>query len=238
MHLYYLYHSAVCAVMDHSLLIFDYFLHKKGKNMAEGIVRDEDIKNAERVYVFVSHSHHDHYNARIFKWAKLNSNITFILDSTVPKAKSRENAVVLSRGETYDDGYLHVQEFGSTDIGGSFYVVCEGTSFFHAGDLNDWHWKDDGDEKYSRVMKMYFERELKYLKSEVDAIDFAFFPVDKRMGSDFDEGADTFIEKMKPKYFVPIHFGHFNDTEAFSQKHADGETTVFAIQQYGQKLIY
>ncbi|MDD5017571.1 MAG: MBL fold metallo-hydrolase [Eubacteriales bacterium] len=237
MRLYFLYHSAVCVVLKKSLLIFDYFINRKGKNLEEGLVSDEDIKNAGSVYVFVSHAHHDHYNRRIYKWAALNDNITYILDSTVPKAHTKGKAVMLSRGESYDDGYLCVQEFGSTDIGGSFYVTCEGTSFFHAGDLNDWHWKDDGNARYSRVMKLYFERELKFIRSAVEHIDYAFFPVDRRIGSDYDEGADMFIDTMKPKYFVPIHFSHFDDTKAFSEKHSAGTTKVFAIHKYGDRLI-
>ena len=218
MQIYYLYHSAVCVVQKNVLLIFDYFLHKKGKKISDGFIHEDMIREADRIYVFVSHSHHDHYHPRIFKWARMNDHITYILDSTLPKVRTKAKTVIMSRGDTYEDDYISVQEFGSTDIGGSFYAVFDGTSFFHAGDLNNWHWKDDGNEKYSRVMKMYFERELKFIKSRVDHIDYAFFPVDKRMGSDYDEGADMFIDAMKPEHFIPIHFVDFDDTAAFAKK--------------------
>lgn len=235
MQIYFLHHSAICVVMEQSLLVFDYFMNNLGDGMARGSISDDEIKSAKRVYVFVSHNHHDHYNPFIFEWGKLNSNVTYLVDDTVNRPN--ENAVMMSRGETFDDGYLHAVEFGSTDIGGSFYVECEGKRLFHAGDLNYWHWRDEGDANYSRQMKLYFDREMKYLRAKVQDIDYAFFPVDKRQGSGFDEGADMFIELMKPKSFVPIHFVEFADTTEFAAKHLNGDTKVFAVKKNGDKLL-
>jgi len=234
MQIYFLHHSAICVVMEQSLLVFDFFMPGLG-GMAKGFISDEEIKNAKRVYVFVSHNHQDHYNPCIFEWDKLGSNITYLLDDTV--TDTHKNAVMMSSGDTFDDGYLRACEFGSTDIGGSFYVECEGQKLFHAGDFNYWHWKDEGDKNYTRQMKLYFERELKFLKAKVKTIDYAFFPVDKRMGSDYDEGADIFIQVMKPKNFVPIHILSFADSLDFAAKHLSGQTKVFAVQKNGDKLL-
>jgi len=236
MRIYFLHHSAVCVALDQSLLVFDYYRFAHGKGIPDGHVSVDNIKAAGRAYVFVSHAHHDHFNRRIFDWADIGVPVTFILDSTVPATNVPQGAVFLCRGETFDDGYIRVREFGSTDMGGSFYVECEGKSFFHAGDLNDWHWKDDGNERYTRVMHKYFDRELRYLRHEVAHIDYAFFPVDKRMGRDYDEGADKFIEVMRPRHFVPIHFVDFADTEAFRKKHAGSGTEVLAVHRFGEQL--
>jgi L-ascorbate metabolism protein UlaG (beta-lactamase superfamily) len=151
MRLYFLHHSAVAAVMDKSLLVFDHYLCDE-KGIENGSVGEEDLKNAGTVYVFSSHSHYDHFNPDIFKWTEINANTVYILDSTIKDLKLPEKAlpekvVYLSQGDTYEDGYINVREFGSTDIGGSFYVQCEGMSLFHAGDLNYWHWRDDGDKE-------------------------------------------------------------------------------------------
>ncbi len=235
MKLYYLYHSAVCVFLNKALLIFDYFSDKQG-SIEEGLVGEEEIKNADNVYVFASHAHKDHFNKCIFEWAQYNQNITYILDSTIEDRPPQAKTVILSRGEEYEDGIIHVQEFGSTDIGGSFYVKAQGKSFFHAGDLNNWHWKDEGNEKYSRVMEMFFSRELRYIRHKIKKIDYAFFPVDKRMGSGFDEGADVFVKTMKPKYFIPIHFVDFEDTAEYKRKIKTGGTKVLAIQKNGDRL--
>jgi L-ascorbate metabolism protein UlaG (beta-lactamase superfamily) len=237
MRINYLHHSAVCVTLDQSLLVFDHYQFAPGKSIPAGHVSLEDIKAAGRAYVFASHAHHDHFDRQIFEWAKAGVPVTFILDDTIPTADAPEDAVFLSRGGVWDDGYIHVQEFGSTDIGGSFYVECEGSSYFHAGDLNDWHWKDEGNERYSRVMHKFFERELAYLRHEVEHIDYAFFPVDKRMGCDYDEGADRFIEVMRPQFLIPIHFVDFADTEVFREKHADSGTQVLAVNHNGEQLV-
>lgn len=235
MQIFFLHHSAVCVVMDEALLVFDYFMGGLGDGMASGSISDDEIKSAKRVYVFVSHSHGDHFSRIIFDWTQINSNVTYLVDDTV--SYTHESAVKMSRGETFDDGYLHAVEFGSTDIGGSFYVECEGKRLFHAGDLNYWHWRNEGDANYSRQMQLYFDREMKYLRANVQDIDYAFFPVDKRQGSGFDEGADMFIELMKPKSFVPIHFVDFADTTEFAAKHLNGDTKVFAVSKNGDKLL-
>ena len=237
MRIYFLHHSSVAARIGKTLLIFDHYQDKPGGRIKDGVVHAEDIRRAGRVYVFVSHAHHDHYNKRIFEWAKYNSNVTYILDPTVPEHDRPAGAVVLGRTETYGDGHVDVQAFGSTDIGGSFFVQCGGKRIFHAGDLNDWHWKDESDEKYVRGMKKFFDRELHLLASCVDAIDVAFFPVDKRMGSGYDEGALAFINKMHPKVFIPMHFVDFEDTQVFAKKTNDSGTRVLRIKRNGQRLI-
>ena len=237
MRVFFLHHSCVCVCFSESLLIFDYFvMPQEPQGMKKGSLKDEEIAAFKRVYVFASHNHSDHFNPGILQWDKLNQNIVYILDDTV-KHKHKK-AVKMMRGDEFSDGYINVKEFGSTDIGGSFYVECEGKSIYHAGDFNFWHWRDDGDEKYSRQMKIYFDRELKFLRTRVKSIDVAFFPVDKRMGSGFDEGADIFIDTMKPKIFIPIHFLGFEDTAEFKNKHKKNKATkVLSVNKYGQKLI-
>lgn len=233
--IYFLHHSAVCIKIKDCLLVFDHYLHRPNGCIEDGAVGNKDIADAGRVYIFVSHSHHDHFNKRIFEWA--NPHVIFLLDDTVPKRGAPENSVFMHCGSKYDDGHISVQEFGSTDYGGSFFVVCEGTSFFHAGDLNDWHWKDHGNTRYSRVMSRMFKHEIERIKQNTGTIDYAFFPVDKRMGTDFDSGADLFIKTLQPRFFIPIHFVSFEDTLSYKSKMLGSDTNVLAIQKNGQRLV-
>ena len=237
MKIFFLHHSAIAANIGRVLLVFDYYQDKPGGRLKDGAIGPADIADAEHVYVFVSHAHYDHYNTRIFEWAQYNANVTYILDPTVPEQERPDGAVVLGRAQAFDDGHIAVQAFGSTDIGGSFYVRCGGKSIFHAGDLNNWHWKDESDTRYVRVMKLYFERELRLIKNYVDTIDYAFFPVDKRMGSDYDAGAVQFIDTMHPKVLIPIHFVDFADTHAFARKMRGSSTRVMRIKRNGQRLV-
>lgn len=231
MRIYYLHHSAVCVISGNTLIIFDYYMHERDKHIEDGYIHREDIEVFEHVYVFVSHSHYDHFNPCIFDW----ETPTYILDSTVEAAP--DGAVVLHPGEAYSDGTIDVREFASTDCGGSFYVNIDGKSLFHAGDLNDWHWKDDGNERYTRVMTKMFDREMAWLRSNISHIDYAFFPVDKRMGTDYDVGARKFIEIMKPDVMIPIHFQSFDDTRTFSKAMAHSGTKVLSVDHMGERLV-
>jgi len=231
--IYFLHHSAVCVIFNKTLLIFDYYLHERHRCIQDGHISTEDMALFEHIYFFVTHSHHDHFNPVIFEWA--SPHVTYILDSTVKEAP--RNAVILRPGETFRDAHIFVREFGSTDCGGSFFVDINGTSLFHAGDLNDWHWKDEGNERYSRVMSKMFDREMTYLKEHVAQIDYAFFPVDKRMGSCHDEGAKKFINIMKPNVLIPIHFQSYDDTKEFSEAMGHSATKVLIVQRKGERLV-
>ncbi|MCL2059838.1 MAG: MBL fold metallo-hydrolase [Oscillospiraceae bacterium] len=114
-------------------------------------------------------------------------------------------------------GTLDIRAYGSTDAGVSFHIVAEdGTSIFHAGDLNYWHWKDESTESEVREAYGMFAGALEKIKNGVGKIDVAFFPVDPRLGSDYYRGAVMFCETMKPEYLVPMHFSsEFNPPRAF-----------------------
>ncbi len=235
MEIWYLHHSGIAVKTDGALLVFDYCPHRAGKGIENGDIGAAELAAAPRVYVFVSHSHSDHFSRSIYDWTAINPNITYVLDEGVPGGP--QSAVRLSRGEEYDDGFIHVRAYGSTDIGVSFHVQCDGTSLFHAGDLNCWHWQDDGDERYARVMRAWFDREMKFLRHGVSHIDVAFFPVDKRMGSGFEEGPDQFINIMKPAVFIPIHFVDEADTLDYAKRMAHNGTKVLPIERDGQRLL-
>ena len=235
MKIYYLYHSAVAVMIDGALLVFDYYRHQPDSGIEDGYIGECELKSASRVYVFVSHNHSDHFNPCVFDWAAVNPSITWVLDADVPGAP--EGAVKLNRGEEYGDDFLHVRAYGSTDIGVSFHVERGGTSLFFAGDLNCWHWQDDGDAHYASVMRTYFDREMRFIRHGISHIDCAFFPVDKRMGSGYEEGPDKFIEMMKPAVFVPIHFVEFADTARYAERMKDSGTKVLPVDHPGQWMI-
>ena len=235
MEIYFLYHSAVAVKIDDALLVFDYYRHKPGMGIGEGYIGARELNGASRVYVFASHAHSDHFDRCVFDWAAINPDTTYILDADIPGAP--EGAVRLSRGEEFVDDFLQVRAYGSTDIGVSFHVQAGGTSLFHAGDLNCWHWQDDGDARYAKIMRDWFDREMRFIRHGITRIDYAFFPVDKRMGSGFEEGPDKFIAIMKPRVFIPIHFVDFADTAAYAGRVNGSGTQVLTIVRPGQRLV-
>jgi len=93
--------------------------------------------------------------------------------------------------------------YGSTDAGGSFWVRTAEGDFFHAGDLNWWHWFSDTEE-YNRAMRPWYLGEL--AKFTFSSVDVAFFPVDARIRYAREWGVRAFLDRVTvKKALVPMH---------------------------------
>lgn len=77
---------------------------------------------------------------------------------------------------------------------------------FHAGDLNNWHWKDESTPQEVAKAEGDYLHELTTLAQTVQHLHLAMFPVDPRIGTDFMRGAEQFIDKIKTDVLVPMHF--------------------------------
>lgn len=67
--IYHLYHSGVALEYNGDLIVFDYFNDYSEEiktGLASGIIRDKCLQKYNKIYVFVSHQHRDHYNPVIF----------------------------------------------------------------------------------------------------------------------------------------------------------------------------
>ena len=73
----YIHHSSFSVELDNSILLFDYF---KGKL--------PDFDKSKKLYVFSSHSHHDHFSNSIFKLEKIYKDVTYILSDDIKTSKS------------------------------------------------------------------------------------------------------------------------------------------------------
>ena len=176
----------------------------------------DKLSGYDTVTVFASHIHDDHYSPVIFG---LGGDPAFVLSFDIP---ANPGNFSLNPGESCEVNGMKVSAFGSTDLGVSFYLqFADGYKVFHAGDLNNWHWFDEGGEAYKQQAEGDFLRELEKVKAAIPAgtLDVAFFPVDPRMGSDYYRGAIQFAEALRPKVFIPMHFGaEFAPPEAFFEE--------------------
>lgn len=186
----YIHHSCFTVEIDEKLLVFDYY---KG-----------DISLKDKVYVFASHNHEDHFNPITLDWKKDNKNIHYILSDDI-EVKDDENIVLMRPYKTKIINDIRIKTFGSTDKGVSFLVSIDGINIFHAGDLNWWYW-DDEPESEKIDMENSFKIKIKRIKKLGIDIDIAFFPVDPRLVEYYHLGGEYFIKEIKPKYFFPMHF--------------------------------
>ncbi len=236
--IYHLYHSGVAVELKGDLLVFDYYNDNNGEikpGLASGVIRGEHLKKYDNVYVFVSHSHKDHYNPVIFQWQEFNPAIYYILSDDI-KAVNEKRVTYVKEGDYLVLNGLQISVYGTTDLGVSFLVRCDGLTIFHSGDLNWWHWNSFSEEQL-REEERGFKEEVNKLVGE--KIDIAFVPVDPRLEENYYLAGEYFIEQIKPSLFVPIHFAYnYAITEKFAERIKSLDTEVAIIRERGQKIVY
>ena len=203
----YLGNSGFALERDGGLLVIDCFDPQK-----HPLLQQEAMEAMRYTTALVSHAHGDHYSPDIWNLPGAKFAAGYDVPAPLGVPKMRPGQSVLPNG-------MKVTAYGSTDEGVSFHIVWDSVSIFHAGDLNDWHWRDEGGEAYAREAEGKFLKELEKVRQGVPHIDLAFFPVDPRMGSDYYRGAILFCQALHPVRFMPMHFGRsFQPPEAFFQE--------------------
>jgi len=226
--IYYLENSGFAVETKGHLLVFDYI--KDGGEVVLG----ERVGHSNTL-VFVSHGHADHFSPTIFRWRQANPSIRYVLSTDVQATGADISA--MSPLQRIVVGNVEVSTYDSTDLGVSFLVAVDGLNIFHAGDLNWWHWKEESTDDEVRQSEELFMQALAPIIGQ--DIDIAFFPVDPRLGSDYALGAERFIEVLKPKMLVPMHFReNYAAVRTFADKIPPQSTIVSAISHRGQHIVY
>lgn len=234
----YIYHSCYLLETEKCNLIFDYF-KDSGDKPGVGIIHTRILADKKPLYVLSSHFHPDHFNRDILLWRSQQKNTTYIFSKDILEnhKAGANDAIYLEKGEIFTDNLLSVKAFGSTDVGVSFFVEIEGKKIFHAGDLNNWHWKDESTKEEVDEAEAFYERELTDVANSIDNIDFAMFPIDPRLGTDFMRGAIQFVSRIPVKQIAPMHFGEAYDKIApFSNYAKAANCEYIQIRQKGQSI--
>lgn len=200
----YIGHSGFFVESESSCLLFDYF---------EG---DLPVFPGEKpLFVFASHRHHDHFNPLIFNLPADHWILgrDFALSPGIRAKYGIDDAKFdrchrMKTDEVLHPGNIRIRALRSTDEGAAFHVSMDGKEIYHAGDLNQWVWRED--EAYDRQMTADYLREIEKLRGI--GFDLAFLPVDPRQGADFYLGADSFIRMHHPKKVFPMHLWEDYDT--------------------------
>lgn len=243
MKLTYVYHSCFALEDKNITIIFDYWQDK------ENII-NRMLENEGKIYVFASHFHKDHFNSEILSWAKNRSDIRYIMSKDIWRhrrsmfrelvAERPQQFTFLAKGQTYNDGFMNVEAFGSTDVGVSWCVETCGKRIFHAGDLNNWHWSDECTEEESLQYERMYLGELKDIYKKVRGFDVAMFPVDSRIGSDYMRGARQFVDKFDLSLFAPMHFtaNPIEDANSFCEYAENKGVKFFKIKKEGDFITF
>jgi len=227
------YHSGFSVAGKHTLLIFDYWRGERGELTPDIQLTAEKLRAYDNVFVFISHEHIDHLDPVVFTWNEAG-NVSWIVSSDMPVGTRGKR---MAPGDTLKlSEEVTVTAFDSTDLGVSFLVDFLGMRFFHAGDLNFWHWREESTMQEIEEADQEFRKAVQPISRE--QIDVAFFPVDPRQGAMFEAGANYFILAVKPRILIPMHYFHRADTAMEYARIASCRTTeVLAMPVYGDSIM-
>lgn len=186
----YLYHSGFAVEFDDIVLVFDYY---KGE-------LPETVRG-KKLYVFSSHYHKDHFQYKVFDWAQ-EYDATYILSKDIRTKGPEGRTVKVKRRQKLAVDELQIQTLRSTDEGVAFLVRVKGITLYHAGDLNWWHWEEEGPE-YNEKMKRDYQAEIGTIEGE--HIDLAFVPLDPRLEEAYGWGIDYFMRHTETIRLFPMH---------------------------------
>lgn len=205
----YIKHSSFMVEFKKAVLVFDYF---------EGNL---SLPSKEKhIYFFVSHKHADHFNPKIFEYAKEYQKITYVLSNDVKMSENymnrrgvtqeaRDKIVYIHKNEQVMlDAHIEVETLTSTDEGVAFLInyqeegLLEPVKLYHAGDLNWWSWQGESQEEYEDMTER-FQNEMKKLEGR--QFDCAFVPLDPRQEDRFWWGFDYFMRTADAKQVFPMH---------------------------------
>lgn len=239
MKLTYIYHSGYAIEGNGFTIIIDYY-QDSSENPSEGIVHKQLLKNPGKLYVLSTHSHHDHFNKEILKWKKTRPDIVYLLSQDIlDNQKARENdGIYIEKLGIYEDGTIRVKAYGSTDLGISYMIEADGRTIFHAGDLNNWHWRGEWSEREANEAEAFYLSELQLIANDYKHIDLAMFPIDHRLGKDYMLGAEQFVNTIKTDIFAPMHFGESYDTAAAFEPYAIKADCRFINWKYKGESIH
>ena len=199
-----------------------------------------DKGDFDRLYIFVTHAHFDHFSTRIRAYAQKVTRYIFSSDIKHTKRVKifpTNKITYIKRYSEWQDDAIKVRTYDSTDVGVSFLVQFpSGKKVFHAGDFNWWYWADDTLENLELAEKV-FKRQLKRLEG-MEA-DVAFFPIDGRLGTAQEKGAIEFVAKTNVKSFVAMHregYPEWTPSQRFLS--IKKELPIWAPTEPGERRIF
>ena len=230
--IWYLGHSGWAIKTQNYLLIFDYLeMGRKPAqpSLANGHINPSEIRD-QRVFVFVTHDHADHYSPTILDWQKSINNIIYIFGW---QAGTKPNYLCIGPRQREKIDHMEILTISSTDAGVGFLIKVDGLVIFHAGDHAHWGGPIEP-----------FAKEIDYLARSEQEFDIVFLAIATGMGErseSITEGIFYAIEKLQPKVMFPMHAGgmeHLYKELAQEAEKKKFKTNVHYAQSKGDRFFY
>ncbi len=195
-------HSGWAVKTQNHFLIFDYFCNtwdrKPGDScLASGFILPEQMQD-QKVTVFATHAHGDHYDSRIFNWKNTIADIEYVLCWNQNTDGNDYTMIPVHEEKKVRDMNIYVNY--STDLGGGYLVEVDGLVLFHMGDHAN---GEDG-------LMQAFTDEIDVIAEKDKDIDIVFGGIrgcSLGQPEQVKKGIYYTLEKLQPKLFVPMHAG-------------------------------
>ena len=195
-----IYHSGFVIELEDTVLIFDWYLGDLPR-----------FNPDKKVFVFVTHGHADHYSPRIWTIRNRFKNINYILDCCTAPEQKGDNILHVQPGRYYQIRNTLIYAIRSNDEGVAYVVSTEGYNFFHAGDLNIWHWQDGEENDNADSLRLYRRQIGKISGWQFDA---AMLPLDPRLDDRAPNAIIEFMSTVECRYLFPMHYWNRRDEAA------------------------
>jgi len=243
----YIAHSGFLIEWEHFYTLFDWWTGE-----LPPLDRDKPL------LVFASHSHEDHFDKHIFQLLAEYPTTRYILSHDIRLATRRWEKLgvtkeIFERVTSLRSDSIFATEAGgvpltirtvqSTDVGVAFLLSAEGKLVYHAGDLNWWHWEDEG-KTYCANMASSYRRSIAKLAADVrdesadcgcdPVIDVAMAPLDPRLENAYDMGIAYLLEQIPVKTVFPMHIWEKYDwIDRYCREHPADADKIMRIRENG-----
>ncbi len=232
---WYLNHSGWAVKTQNNLLVFDYWQPNAAPDkpcVNNGYICADEMKD-QKVTVFVSHSHGDHYDKSIFDWKNKVEDITYVMGFN---DEIETEYTYIKPQETQKVGNIKVTPVKSTDAGEGFLVEVDGVTIYHPGD----HANDN------RNNPVAHNSEIDFLAQSNSNIDIAFFPISGCSFRDkvaLKQGVKYTVEKLHPNVAFPMHASNredivFPEFAKEANEYSKGTEFISSINYKGDRYFY
>lgn len=180
---------------------------------------ENELHNAK--YVFITHSHYDHFSIEDIKKIRNEDTIFFVTsdcsDELIKLGVDKKRIVIVKPNEIYKFNKIEVNVIAAYNVNKEYHkkennwvgflIKIEGVSYFITGDTD----KNEDNENIK--------------------CDVLFVPIGGTYTMDYKEAA-IYTNYIKPKYVIPIHYG------SIVGKKEDGEEFAKLLDHRINCLIY
>jgi len=194
---WYLFHAGWAVKTSSALMIFDYLVDTRKpeqSSLSDGFVNPDEIKD-QKVYVFISHGHGDHFDYKILEWKKVIPDITYVFGWQAQEAEEHhafgKDRLSMSIGPLKVKNIFH--NFDNIPES-AFLIEVDGLTIYFSGD----HGNSPG------ALNPVYKDNIDYMSQQSEVFDLAFLSI---FGSPTYDGELYAIDKFKPRLMLSMHYG-------------------------------